>query len=161
MKTTGEDGTFTASVVNPGGIAARTGDIVTIVVTDDTGVRGSDEFVLTNEHLEDDDNPDDARVSRAVETDITATSISLVVEGTVFLEDGLTAATSNLREGGLTVVVTNTTRNQSLTKSVDSAGRYDVTFFDPPVLSLPKRAMKLRLRYRMMPVTSLGQTATP
>ena len=132
MKTTGEDGTFTVSVVNPGGIAARTGDMVTIVVTDDTGVRGSDEFVLTNEHLEDDDNPDDAVISRKVETDITATSTILVVEGTVYLEDGLTAATSNLREGGLTVVVTNTTRNQPLTpKSVDSAGRYDVTFFDP------------------------------
>ena len=132
MKTTGEDGTFTVSVVNPGGVAARTGDIVTIVVTDDTGERGSDEFVLTNEHLEDDDNPDDAVVSRKVETDITATSTILVVEGTVYLEDGLTAATSNLREGGLTVVVTNTTRNRSLPpKSVDSAGRYDVTFFDP------------------------------
>ena len=132
MKTTGEDGTFTVSVVNPGGVAARTGDIVTIVVTDDTGERGSDEFVLTNEHLEDDDTPDDAIVSRKVETDITATSAILVVEGTVYLEDGLTAATSNLREGGLTVVVTNTTRNRSLPpKSVDSAGRYDVTFFDP------------------------------
>ena len=132
MKTTGEDGTFTVSVVNPGGVAARTGDIVTIVVTDDTGERGSDEFALTNEHLEDDDNPDDAVVSRKVETDITATSAILVVEGTVYLEDGLTAATSNLREGGLTVVVTNTTRNRSLPpKSVDSAGRYDVTFFDP------------------------------
>ena len=67
-----------------------------------------------------------------METDITATSTILVVEGTVYLEDGLTAATSNLREGGLTVVVTNTTRNRSWPpKSVDSAGRYDVTFFDP------------------------------
>ena len=130
-KTTGADGTFTTSVLNPGGVAARTGDIVTIVATDDTGERGSEEFVLTNELLEDDDNPDDAVVSRPVITDITATSPNLVVEGTVFLEDGLTAATSLLREGGLTVVVTNTTRSRSATKSADSAGRYDVTFFEP------------------------------
>ena len=87
--------------------------------------------MLTNELLEDDDNPDDAVVTQDVITDITATSPNLVVEGTVFLEDGLTAATSLLREGGLTVTVTNTTRNRSATTSADSAGRYDVTFFDP------------------------------
>ena len=66
--------------------------------------------------LEDDDNPDDAVVSQDVITDIIATSSNLLVAGTVFLEDGLTAATSLLREGGLTVTVTNTTRNRSMTE---------------------------------------------
>ena len=125
-KTTGADGTFTATVFRPGGVAARTGDIVTIVATDDTGERGSEEFVLTNELL-----PDDGVVTRDVETDIIATSPNLLVEGTVFLEDGLTAATSLLREGGLTVTVTNTTRSRSATASADSAGAYNVTFFEP------------------------------
>ena len=131
METTGPDGTFTATVFMPGGVAARTGDIVTIVAEDDTGERGSEEFVLTNELLEDDDNLNDAVVSKDVITDIIATTPNLLVEGTVFLEDGLTAATSLLREGGLTLTVTNTTRSRSATASADSAGAYDVTFFEP------------------------------
>ena len=131
MGTTGEDGTFSATVVKPGGTAARTGDVVTIVVTDDTGEeRGSREVVLTNEHLEDDDNPNDARVQLDVETDITSTSVSLVVAGTVFLEDGMTAATRELREGGLTVVVTNTARNVAGTGTVRDNGGYTVTLFN-------------------------------
>ena len=134
MRTTGADGTYTATVLSlTNEVVARTGDIVTLVATDAAGQRGYAEFVLTNERLEDDENPDDAVVSSLdVVTDITATSQALLVTGIVTLDDGITAATSELRVGGLTVTVTNTTRNKVLPPtSADSAGRYSVTFLDP------------------------------
>jgi adhesin/invasin len=50
--TTETDGSYTATFFNPLGTVARTGDLVSIVVTDDTGVeRGRKDFHLTNDLL--------------------------------------------------------------------------------------------------------------
>ena len=50
--TAGPDGSFSATFFNPLGTVARTGDLVSIVVTDDTGVeRGRKEFPLNNDQL--------------------------------------------------------------------------------------------------------------
>ena len=50
--TTETDGSYTATFFNPLGTVASTGDLVSIVVTDDTGVeRGREDFRLNNDQL--------------------------------------------------------------------------------------------------------------
>ena len=126
---TASNGSFTTTTVNLLGPAASTGDAVSIVVSD-SRERGRDEFELTNAELGD---ADSATVTRRVITDIGATSGVLAVTGTVYLKNGETMsvpAASHLREGDLTVVVTNTTRNMTESGPVDDDGGYDVTFLN-------------------------------
>ena len=128
MGTTEANGSFSVAFFDPLAPAASTGDPVSIVVSDDSGDRGSEEFTLTNAQLGD---ADSATVTQDVITDIGATSNILAVTGTVYLKNGDTQsvpAVSHLREGDLTVVATNTTRNLTERGPVDDDGGYDVTF---------------------------------
>ena len=100
------------------------GDPVSIVVTDSTGgTHGPYTSVLTNEELMD----DPATVTRDVTTDIPVPprSVSiLVVEGTVYKNDGETSA------DGVDVMVT-VGSNSPQTVPTDMDGMYSVTFFTP------------------------------
>ena len=128
MGTTEADGSFSVTFFDPLAPAASTGDSVSIVVSDDSGDRGSTAFTLTNADLGD---ADSATVTRDVITDIGATSNILAVTGTVYLKNGDTQkvpATIRLREGDLTVVATNTTRGTEARGPVDDDGGYDATF---------------------------------
>ena len=123
-------GSFSTTTVNLLGPAASTGDAVSIVVSDSSGERGRAEFELTNAQLGD---ADFATVTQDVITNIGATSGILAVIGTVYLKNGDTMsvpAASHLREGDLTVVVTNTTRNTMQSGSVDDDGGYAITFLN-------------------------------
>ena len=100
---TGADGAYTATRVIPGGVAARTGDRVVIVVTDSTGERGKVDFALTNEQLGEGTS---ATITQDIDTNIKLTATTLVVLGKVFLEDGESPV-----DPGLTVTVTNLTRS--------------------------------------------------
>ena len=127
---TDADGFF-ASFVNLLGPVATTGDAVTVVVSDGSGERGRDESTLSNLEL---GTTGSATVKRPVTTDIGLTSNVLAVLGTVYLKNGDTEhvpARSHLREGDLTVTVTNTTRNLSMNATVGDDGTYSITFFDP------------------------------
>ncbi len=124
------DGSFATTTVNLLGPAATSGDPVSIVVADSSGERGREEFTLSRVQLGD---ADSATVTQNVITNIGATSGVLVVTGTVYLKNGDTMsvpAESHLREGDLTVVVTNTTRNMMESGPVDDDGGYDVTFLN-------------------------------
>ena len=75
-----------------------------------------------------------ASVTRDVTSDIGLTSNVLAVLGTVYLKNGDTEhvpARSHLREGDLTVTVTNTTRNWTETTTVDNNGEYDISKVNP------------------------------
>ena len=127
---TASGGSFSTTTVNLLGPAASTGDPVSIVVSDSSGERGRAEFELTNAQL---DDADFATVTQDVITNIGATSGILAVIGTVYLKNGDTMsvpAASHLREGDLTVVVTNTTRNMMQSGSVDDDGGYAITFLN-------------------------------
>ena len=117
---TGDDGAYTATRVSPGGVAARTGDRVVIVVTDSTGERGSVDFALTNEQLGEGDS---TTITQNVETDIKLSTTTLVVLGKVFLEDGESPV-----DTGLTVTVENLTRGSKQTGVTEEDGCYQVTF---------------------------------
>ena len=124
------DGSFSATFLNipdPTPVAT-TGDMVSIVVADSTGVRSEPtEFTLTHVLL---GKSDSATVTRKVYTDIGATSKLLNVVGTVYLKDGdgdPVPAASHLREGELTVVVANTVRNLEQRVPVDNNGEYAAT----------------------------------
>ena len=130
MTQTASDGSFTATILNLLEAVASTGDAVSIVVSDGSGERGSAEFTLTNVQLGDTDS---ATVTQNVNTNIGATSGVLAVTGTVYFKNGETQsvpAESHLREGDLTVVVTNTTRNLKASGPVDDDGGYDVNFLN-------------------------------
>ena len=97
-------------------------------MSDSSSDRGSAEFTLTNVQLGDTDS---ATVTQDVITDIGATSNILTVTGTVYFKNGnapKVPAASHLREGDLTVVATNITRNVTVSGPVDGDGGYDVTF---------------------------------
>lgn len=65
--TTASDGSFGTAFIELDAVVARTGDTVSIVVTDDTGTeRGKTEFVLTNADLGDNDI---ATITRMVQFD--------------------------------------------------------------------------------------------
>ena len=130
MGTTEANGSFSVTFFDPLAPVASTGDPVSIVVSDSSGGRGSAEFTLTNVQLGDTDS---ATVTQDVITDVGATSNILAVTGTVYFKNGDTMsvpAASHLREGDLTVVVTNTTRNMMESGPVDDDGGYDVTFLN-------------------------------
>ena len=110
---------------------ATTGDMISVVVSDGSVVRGTnppppEEATLSNKDL---GTTNSAEVERDVTTDIGLTTSVLAVGGTVYLKNGETdhiAASKKLRETELTVVVTNTTRNIVRTGSVDGDGQYEV-----------------------------------
>ena len=127
---TAADGSFATTTVNLLGPAATSGDPVSIVVADSSGERGREEFTLSRVQLGD---ADSATVIQDVITNIGATSGILAVIGTVYLKNGDTMsvpAANHLREGDLTVVVTNTTRNLMQSGPVDDDGGYDVNFLN-------------------------------
>ena len=109
---TATDGSYAASFVELLVPVATTGDMLSVVVSDSTRERGrSDDSALSNVEL---GLTGSATVTRDVTTDIGLTSNVLAVLGTVYLKNGDTEhvpARSHLREGDLTVTVTNTTRN--------------------------------------------------
>ena len=118
---TGDDGAYTATRVIPGGVAARTGDRVVIVVTDSTGERGSVDFALTNEQLGEGDI--NAKRQFDVETNIKLSTTTLVVLGKVLLEDGESPVPA-----GMTVTIANLTRGLKQTGVTEEDGCYQVTF---------------------------------
>ena len=127
---TAADGSFATTTIKLLGPAATSGDPVSIVVADSSGERGREEFTLSRVQLGD---ADSATVTQNVITNIGATSGVLAITGTVYLKNGDTMsvpAASHLREGDLTVVVTNTTRNMMQSGPVDDDGGYDVTFLN-------------------------------
>ena len=130
MTETAADGSFTTTILNLLEGAASTGDTVSIVVADGSGERGRDEFALGNVHL---GKTDSATVTREVNTNIGLTTGILAITGTVYLKNGDTEsvpAVSHLREDDLTVVVTNNTRNLTVSRAIDDDGGYSVTFLD-------------------------------
>ena len=131
MDTTDANGAFSVTFFSPGMPVATTDNALSIVVSDSSRVRGeSPERTLKNSDLGEGDS---ATVEQDVITDVGATSNALAVMGTVYLKNGDTMsvpAASHLREGDLTVVVTNTTRNLTERAPVDSDGEYSVTFLN-------------------------------
>ena len=130
MTQTESDGSFATTNLDLLAPVASTGDAVLIVVSDGSGERGRAGFTLSNVQL---GKTGSATVTQNVNTNIGATSGILAVTGTVFFKNGETQsvpAASHLREGDLTVVVTNTTRNLKASGPVDDDGGYDVTFLN-------------------------------
>ncbi len=127
---TDADGSFSVTFLEiPPMTVATTGDTVLITVTDSTGAqRGDDPFTLTHIKLA------DPTITRKVYTDIGATSKLVNVVGTVYLKDGdgdPVPAASHLRENELTVVVTNTDRNNLEARAlVDDNGEYAATLVE-------------------------------
>ena len=84
------DGGYSITELILGGVVASTGDSVSIVVTDDTGVeRGREDFRLTNDQLGESGT---ATVMQDVVTDIIVPPRSvnvLVVEGVIISDDGV------------------------------------------------------------------------
>ena len=119
---TDSNGNYSVTIVNPGGVAGRTGDAVTVVVTDDSGEeRGRNDSVLTNEDLGDDTS---ARVERDVDTDILARTTALAVTGSVFREESEIPI-----DDVFAITVMNTTRGTEVSGMTDENGMYNVTFF--------------------------------
>ena len=128
---TDAEGSYSATFVDLlNSVATSIDNSLSVAVSDSTGERGRNGDPLSNMEL---GLTGDASVSRDVTTNIGLTSNVLAVLGTVYLKNGDTEhvpARSHLREGDLTVAVTNTTRNLSQSITVDDAGEYGVTFFD-------------------------------
>ena len=101
--TTDMDGGYSVTELNLVGTVASTGDLVSIVVTDDTGLeRGREDFPLTNDQLGEGGT---ATVTKDVVTDIIVPprSVSvLVVEGVIISDDGV----NPVEDVPLTVTVT-------------------------------------------------------
>ena len=124
-------GTYSASFVDLLNPVATTDDILIVVASDTTRERGRDESTLSNLEL---GLTGSATVTRDVTTDIGLTSNVLAVIGTVYLKNGDSdhvPARGHLREGDLTVTVTNTTRNWTQSMTVDDSGEYETTKVDP------------------------------
>ena len=131
MRTTGADGSYEVTVVNPLGTAATTGDTVAVSVAvagSDTAInvvaltvngaeRSGSSFPLVNDILE--KVAEGMSVTLDVTTDIVIpprTANVLVVTGNVYKEDGSTAA-----GGGLDVTVTVGSGSQAATTDTDGS----------------------------------------
>ena len=138
MRTTGADGSYEVTVVNPLGTAATTGDTVAVSVAvagSDTAInvvaltvngaeRSGSSFPLVNDILE--KVAEGMPVTLDVTTDIVIpprTANVLVVTGNVYKEDGSTSA-----GGGLDVTVTVGSGSQATTTDTD--GSYTAEFVD-------------------------------
>ena len=120
--TSDESGSYSVTLVSPGGNAASTGDAVSVVVTDANGVeRGSNAIVLTNEQLGDGDS---SVVTIDVTTDIGATTSALVVTGSVFRE-----ASEIAIDDVFDITVTNSTNGMQVSGTTDANGMYELTLF--------------------------------
>ena len=124
MTTTDNDGTYSVTIVNLGGVAASTGDAVSVVVTDAAGVeRGRTNFALTNDQLGEGNT---ATVTQGVTTDIVIPPRSvniLVVEGVVYTDDGASPAEN------ANVTVTVGAHPPQMT-TTDKGGNYSVSTID-------------------------------
>ena len=123
MTTTDEDGNYSVTFFNPLETVARTGDPVSIVVTDDTDAkRGEASLILNNDQLGEDGT---GTANQDVTTDIVIPprSVSiLVVEGVIYSDDGV----SPLEDVDVTVTVAvGSTPPQ--TTIIDADGNYSVT----------------------------------
>ena len=129
---TGTDGSYSASFVELlSSVATSIDNSLSVVVSDGSGPRGRNDDPLLNTEL---GTTGSASVTRDVTSDIGLTSNVLAVLGTVYLKNGDTEhvpARSHLREGDLTVTVTNTTRNWMESTTVDNNGEYDISKVDP------------------------------
>ena len=129
---TGTDGSYSASFVELlSSVATSIDNSLSVVVSDGSGPRGRNDDPLLNTEL---GTTGSASVTRDVTSDIGLTSNVLAVLGTVYLKNGDTEhvpARSHLREGDLTVTVTNTTRNWMESTTVDNDGEYDISKVDP------------------------------
>ena len=128
--TTNESGAYSVTFAGFGETVATSGDSLSVVVSDGSGIRGSNDMAIRNIDLPEDG--DAASIERNVETNISITSPLLVVKGVVYLKNGdqLVEARNDLRKDELTVVVTNTTRKKERTESVTDDGKYSVAFFE-------------------------------
>ena len=118
--TSDENGNYSATIVDPGGNAASTGDTVTVVVTDADGdERGSEGIVLTNEDL------GASAVKVDVTTDYGALTSALAVTGSVFRE-----ASEIAIDDVFDITVTNTTNGMQVSGMTDGSGMYSLTLFD-------------------------------
>ena len=125
---TDSNGNYSVTIFNPGGVAGSTGDMVTIIVTDDAGMeRGRDESVLTNEDLGDDTA---ANVDRDVNTDILARTSALAVTGSVFREESEIPI-----DDVFAITVMNTKRGTEVSGMTDENGMYSLTFFGTQVVA--------------------------
>ena len=131
--TTELDGSYRVAFLGFGTPVAATDDPVLVVASDATGERGRNDMAIRNIDLPEQGGY--AEIKRRVDTDIGLTSISLTVAGTVYLKNGDTpvAASSDLMEGELTVLVTNTTRNLTESEPLGEDGTYALAFFNPVV----------------------------
>ena len=123
------NGNYGVTFANPGSVAGRTGDMVTVVVTDDAGMeRGrNDSMPLTSEELGDGNA---ANIVRDVITDILARTNALVVTGAVFREDSMVPI-----DDVFAITVMNTTRGTEMSGMTDGNGMYNVTFFATEVVA--------------------------
>ena len=129
--TTESDGAYSVAFLGFGTPIAASADIVIVVASDATGPRGTND-IQPIRNIELPEAGGHADIVRNVNTDIGLTSISLTIAGTVYLENGDTpvAASNDLREGELTVVVTNTTRSMTESQTLGGDGKYALAFFD-------------------------------
>lgn len=129
MAETGSNGHYSVTFVNSGGVAGRTGDAVSVVVTDGDGrERGrNDSMPLTSEELGDDIS---AAVERNVNTDILARTNALAVTGTVFRVDSEVPV-----KDVFAITVMNTTRDLEVSGMTDANGMYNLTFFGTSVVA--------------------------
>jgi hypothetical protein len=131
-KMTGADGSYSAAFLGFGSAVATSGDPVLIVASDDKGERGRDNVAVKNIELP--EAGGHADIVRDVNTNIGLTAVSFSVVGTVYLKNGDTpvAASSDMRDGDLTVVVTNKTRGNLEEKELlGDNGKYGLAFFNP------------------------------
>ena len=126
--TSGSNGKYSVTFVNPVGVAGRTGDALSVVVTDDADMeRGRDDSVLTNEDLGDDSS---ANVVRNVITDILARTNALVVTGSVFRVDSMIPI-----DDVFAITVTNMSNGMVVSGMTDGNGMYNLTFFGTSVVA--------------------------
>ena len=126
--TSGSNGKYSVTFVNPVGVAGRTGDALSVVVTDDADMeRGRDDSVLTNEDLGDDSS---ANVVRNVTTDILARTNALVVTGSVFRVDSMIPI-----DDVFAITVTNMSNGMVVSGMTDGNGMYNLTFFGTSVVA--------------------------
>ena len=124
----GSNGSYSVTFVNPGGVAGRTGDALSVVVTDDADMeRGRDDSVLTNEDLGDDTS---ANVVRNVTTDILARTNALAVTGSVFREESTIPI-----DDVFAITVMNTSNGMAVSGMTDGNGMYNLTFFGTEVVA--------------------------
>ncbi len=122
--TSDENGSYSVTFVDPNGAAGSTGDIVSVVVSDEDGVVvGTANKVLTNADLGDGDS---AVVKVDVDTSVLSTTQTLVVTGTVYHEGGVLPAGA-----GIAVTATNNANAMSVSGMTAEDGTYSVTFLDP------------------------------